>query len=812
MARRIPKASPFASVAAALSAPPPRSPFAAAATALVEVPAPTRAPTPSAPRALGDSGDALERRFRERFGTLFPDAHRVLRRLVDDVAPKVGADTAYRNAQRNTPHNARIEYDHALRRVMLGLLGSDIEVYKQWADNPPFKRFVADLVFELTNAQPRASAAPSSASAATPAPVTPAPPVAEPATVARVNSVVPHWSAPQHPDPALPHWTVDVRFGHRRDRPFQDPMTRAEAEEHAAAWTLPLPHRFETSDERRWASAQLYFNGTGMRDRDGGPFVRVVDLHPDRDLHAKYAVEFITGGERFQPFTKAMPLEEARRAAIDLLFEPARWPTRAASAPVSERRPVRSREAAAQAREVAEMEQLLVAAGYDPAHAARLRAEGMGPFELEDRLKHKPGSVGSLPYTHGIEPRQKPPSTRPERSAPPSPREVIAPESAAADTGAALQASRDVALASTSAERGARHRTAAAVHRAAAQKTSDEARAAHDAAAIAHDAVAVAEAAHERAASARNLETTKAGRERMARRLAEHIAQAAKALAEAKAALDVAVQRVERPGEPAPGPSVAASPTSPASPPLAPPSPPTGPVSVPQGGRPVLFADSLVAEELHGCTVSFTWEGQTLRGVVDSYTLRTPEDQALRVYFEGGKPWPVEPEPTAVTVLALPLTNTTFPGAATLYYQGDSGMAYRKIEVRDVELFFRPYAQYSAAVRVTFTPRGARTQREMWLTYKPTLVILAGHGHPAPDDMWTEPKSAGPGVATQMSRHMAFSEEWTNEAREMIATYAARTGTRVLADLHGYNPHRKLTEAELAAWDAVRGDERREAY
>src|SRR5262249_49644193 len=140
-------------------------------------------------------------------------------------------------------------------------------------------------------------------------------------------------------------------------------------------------------------------------------------------------------------------------------------------------------------------------------------------------------------------------------------------------------------------------------------------------------------------------------------------------------------------------------------------------VPVPSGGRPVLLQDGLVAEELHGCTISMTSEGQALRGVVGSYTLQTPEDRDPRGLFDGDKPWPIAPEPAAVTVLALPLTNTTFPGPATLYHQGDFGMAYRKLEARDVELFFRPYAQYSAAVRVRFTPRGARTQREMWLTH-----------------------------------------------------------------------------------------------
>ena len=52
--------------------------------------------------------------------------------------------------------------------------------------------------------------------------------------------------------------------------------------------------------------------------------------------------------------------------------------------------------------ELKEMQALLKKHGYDPKHAKALQKEGLGSYELEDRLKHKPGSVGSLEYTHGI--------------------------------------------------------------------------------------------------------------------------------------------------------------------------------------------------------------------------------------------------------------------------------------------------------------------------------------------------------------------------------------------------------------------------
>ncbi|MFZ3208546.1 MAG: type I restriction endonuclease subunit R [Geobacteraceae bacterium] len=88
--------------------------------------------------------------FNEQFGTLFTDVDRVAKRIHDDVAPKVAADQAYQNAKQNTPNTARLEHDKALARVMLTLLKDDTEAYKQFVQNESFKRFVSDMVFNLT--------------------------------------------------------------------------------------------------------------------------------------------------------------------------------------------------------------------------------------------------------------------------------------------------------------------------------------------------------------------------------------------------------------------------------------------------------------------------------------------------------------------------------------------------------------------------------------------------------------------------------------------------------------------------------------
>jgi type I restriction enzyme, R subunit len=88
--------------------------------------------------------------FNEQFGTLFTDADRVVKRIRDDIAPKVAADKAYQNAKENTPHTARMAHDQALGKVMQLLLKDDTHVYKQFVENESFRRFVGDMVYALT--------------------------------------------------------------------------------------------------------------------------------------------------------------------------------------------------------------------------------------------------------------------------------------------------------------------------------------------------------------------------------------------------------------------------------------------------------------------------------------------------------------------------------------------------------------------------------------------------------------------------------------------------------------------------------------
>ena len=66
----------------------------------------------------------------------------------------MAADTAYRNAKENSDEqNARIEHDKALGRVMTALLKDDTELFKQFSDNPSFRKWLTDTVFGMTYGQ-----------------------------------------------------------------------------------------------------------------------------------------------------------------------------------------------------------------------------------------------------------------------------------------------------------------------------------------------------------------------------------------------------------------------------------------------------------------------------------------------------------------------------------------------------------------------------------------------------------------------------------------------------------------------------------
>ena len=71
--------------------------------------------------------------------------------IAEEIPTRVVQDKAYQNAvQHSDKQNARLEHDKALNRVILELLSDHTELFKQFSDNPDFKRWLTDTVFDTT--------------------------------------------------------------------------------------------------------------------------------------------------------------------------------------------------------------------------------------------------------------------------------------------------------------------------------------------------------------------------------------------------------------------------------------------------------------------------------------------------------------------------------------------------------------------------------------------------------------------------------------------------------------------------------------
>ena len=90
--------------------------------------------------------------FNDQFGNIdWKDKDKIDKVIAEEIPAKVAADKAYQNAIKNSDkQNARIEHDKALARVMTAVLRDDTELFKQFSDNPEFKRWLSETVFAMT--------------------------------------------------------------------------------------------------------------------------------------------------------------------------------------------------------------------------------------------------------------------------------------------------------------------------------------------------------------------------------------------------------------------------------------------------------------------------------------------------------------------------------------------------------------------------------------------------------------------------------------------------------------------------------------
>jgi type I restriction enzyme R subunit len=78
------------------------------------------------------------------------DADNVQRQILA-IPEMVSKDKKYQNAMKNSDEQeARTESERALQQVIFSIMADNMELFKQFQDNPSFKKWLSDLVFNLT--------------------------------------------------------------------------------------------------------------------------------------------------------------------------------------------------------------------------------------------------------------------------------------------------------------------------------------------------------------------------------------------------------------------------------------------------------------------------------------------------------------------------------------------------------------------------------------------------------------------------------------------------------------------------------------
>jgi len=90
--------------------------------------------------------------FNDQFGNIdWKDADRIRQVITEEIPGKVAANKAYQNAMKNSDKAAaRLEHDRALQEVVIGMLVDHTELFKQFSDNPSFKKWLSDTIFGVT--------------------------------------------------------------------------------------------------------------------------------------------------------------------------------------------------------------------------------------------------------------------------------------------------------------------------------------------------------------------------------------------------------------------------------------------------------------------------------------------------------------------------------------------------------------------------------------------------------------------------------------------------------------------------------------
>jgi len=89
--------------------------------------------------------------FNDMFGNVEWKEPDNARRQILEIPAMVSKDEKYQNAMKNSDEqSAKLESERALQQVIFSIMADNMEIFKQYQDNPSFKKWLSDLVFNIT--------------------------------------------------------------------------------------------------------------------------------------------------------------------------------------------------------------------------------------------------------------------------------------------------------------------------------------------------------------------------------------------------------------------------------------------------------------------------------------------------------------------------------------------------------------------------------------------------------------------------------------------------------------------------------------
>ncbi|MDR0306526.1 MAG: DEAD/DEAH box helicase family protein [Chitinispirillales bacterium] len=89
--------------------------------------------------------------FNDLFGDIEWQDQDNIKRQISEIPAMVLKDKTYRNAMKNADkQEARTESDRVLKDIIFGIMADNTELFKQYSDNPAFRKWLSDMVFTTT--------------------------------------------------------------------------------------------------------------------------------------------------------------------------------------------------------------------------------------------------------------------------------------------------------------------------------------------------------------------------------------------------------------------------------------------------------------------------------------------------------------------------------------------------------------------------------------------------------------------------------------------------------------------------------------